>query len=82
MNVSAPLMDKQECADLLHLSVRQLERLVHSREIRAVKIWKSVRFDRVDVHAFITHRKTKLAPLELKGHIASFQREHTSGGID
>ena len=70
------LWNKNRVAEFLDLSVRQLERFIHNREIRIVKVGKSVRFDPVDVQAFIVHRKTKLAPLELKGYVALLQGEH------
>lgn len=66
-----PLLNKKRVSDLLGVSRRQIERFVERRELKAIHIGRLVRFDPVDVRDFILRRKTRLAPLELKSHIAS-----------
>lgn len=47
------LLTKEQLAKRLHLSVRSIERLVSSGELRALKIGRAIRFDPRDVEAYL-----------------------------
>ena len=53
------LLNSAQTADLLGISRRTLAELIATREIGIVRIGRSVRFDIVDVRAFIEQRKDR-----------------------
>lgn len=58
MNSSMPyLWKKQQVCEALDISITTLNRLVKSREIRAVKFGRIIRFDPKDISEFVVRKK-------------------------
>jgi excisionase family DNA binding protein len=57
-----PLLDRSEVAELLHTSVRTIDRLRKAGELRDVVVRRCVRFDPADVQAFL-HAKRRGRPV-------------------
>lgn len=54
-----PLLNKKEAAAILSVSVRTLDRLRSTGELRAVKVRGAIRFDRATLDRYISRQATK-----------------------
>jgi excisionase family DNA binding protein len=57
-----PLLDKADVADLLRVSVRTIDRLRVSGELRAVRVRGRVLFNPQDVQAFVNAQRKGRRP--------------------
>ena len=51
-----PLLTAAEVADILHLSLRTVRRLIASNELETIRIGRSIRVQDNVLHAFIAQR--------------------------
>ena len=56
------LLDIDAVADMLNTSVRHMRRLVHEHRIPVVRVGRLIRFDPVDLDAWLDEHRTSAEP--------------------
>jgi excisionase family DNA binding protein len=67
--VNSPLLNPEQVAELLGVSVRYVWRLGRDGELPRIKVGKYVRFDPVEVDTFIEQRRS--GPRARRAHVES-----------